>query len=228
MPLPPSLYLLYFGRNRSSPQELNRHGSTLSLACPWQRRSQCVRRSHPSEQLGQVRGACCVTGLERVSARSDGTLEPQMLRSLFHNKRSDHGKASSAALTSLPLSTSAVDVEEGRLCAVNGDTVFASIKKLDEMLPAMLDEFIGPVVTSDCIVPYKHILLIDEPTSGLDSTNTRHVWDILLHLRGTSTLFFSTHDMTEADVLADRVVGLTAGILVCNASPTYLKNIYGK
>ncbi|XP_075544089.1 uncharacterized protein LOC142578581 [Dermacentor variabilis] len=33
--------------------------------------------------------------------------------------------------------------------------------------------------------------------------------------------------MTEADVLADRVVGLTEGIVVCNASPNYLKSAYG-
>ncbi|XP_077520163.1 phospholipid-transporting ATPase ABCA3-like [Amblyomma americanum] len=77
------------------------------------------------------------------------------------------------------------------------------------------------------IIAKPKVVLIDEPTSGLDSSNTHSVWDILLHVRGTSTLFVATHDMTEADVLADRVVALTAGIVVCNASPNYLKNLYG-
>ncbi|KAH7976851.1 hypothetical protein HPB52_020635 [Rhipicephalus sanguineus] len=78
------------------------------------------------------------------------------------------------------------------------------------------------------IIAKPQIVLIDEPTSGLDSTSTRNVWDILLHVRGASTLLLSTHDMTEADVVADRIVALTTGIIVCNASPNYLKNIYGK
>ncbi|XP_065310004.2 phospholipid-transporting ATPase ABCA3-like isoform X2 [Dermacentor albipictus] len=77
------------------------------------------------------------------------------------------------------------------------------------------------------IIAKPKVVLIDEPTSGLDSTNTHNVWDILLQVRRASTLFLSTHDMTEADVLADRVVGLTAGIVVCNASPNYLKSAYG-
>ncbi|KAH8040521.1 hypothetical protein HPB51_011217 [Rhipicephalus microplus] len=71
------------------------------------------------------------------------------------------------------------------------------------------------------------VVLIDEPTSGLDRSNTRLVWDMLLRVRRTSALLISTHDMTEADVLADRVIGLTEGTVVCNASPTYLKSLYG-
>ncbi|KAH7975581.1 hypothetical protein HPB52_003531 [Rhipicephalus sanguineus] len=62
------------------------------------------------------------------------------------------------------------------------------------------------------IIAKPQIVLIDEPTSGLDSTSTRNVWDILLHVRGASTLLLSTHDMTEADVVADRIVALTAGV----------------
>ncbi|KAL3206497.1 hypothetical protein MRX96_040002 [Rhipicephalus microplus] len=71
------------------------------------------------------------------------------------------------------------------------------------------------------------VVLIDDPTLGLDRSNTRLVWDTLLRVRPTSALLISTHDMTEADVLADRVIGLTKGTVVCNASPTYLKSLYG-
>ncbi|KAH7957051.1 hypothetical protein HPB52_014727 [Rhipicephalus sanguineus] len=75
--------------------------------------------------------------------------------------------------------------------------------------------------------PTTQVVLIDEPTSGLDRYNTQLVWDMLLSVRRASALLISTHDMTEADVLADRVVGLTEGVVVCNASPTYLKSLYG-
>ncbi|KAH7959387.1 hypothetical protein HPB49_010795 [Dermacentor silvarum] len=71
------------------------------------------------------------------------------------------------------------------------------------------------------------VIVIDEPTSGLDRYNTQLVWNMLLRVRRSSALLISTHDMTEADVLADRVVSLTQGIVVCNASPTHLKSIYG-
>ncbi|XP_050029035.3 phospholipid-transporting ATPase ABCA3-like [Dermacentor andersoni] len=72
------------------------------------------------------------------------------------------------------------------------------------------------------------VVLVDEPTSGLDRRNTHLVWHMLLQARRSSALLISTHDMTEADVLADRVVSLSQGIVVCNASPTHLKSIYGK
>ncbi|XP_077528078.1 ATP-binding cassette sub-family A member 17-like [Haemaphysalis longicornis] len=71
------------------------------------------------------------------------------------------------------------------------------------------------------------VVLIDEATSGLDQRNTRIIWDILLQSRGKNTVILTTHNMTEADVFAHRVVGLSAGTIVCNASPHYLKKIYG-
>ncbi|KAL1481280.1 hypothetical protein MTO96_015717 [Rhipicephalus appendiculatus] len=71
------------------------------------------------------------------------------------------------------------------------------------------------------------LVVLDEPTAGMHTLDAHGIWEILLHLRGTVSLFFSTHNMTEADVLADRVVCLSAGIVICNASPTHLKNVYG-
>ncbi|XP_075730799.1 phospholipid-transporting ATPase ABCA3-like [Rhipicephalus microplus] len=71
------------------------------------------------------------------------------------------------------------------------------------------------------------LVVLDEPTAGLHTPDAREIWEILMRLRGSVSLFFSTHNMTEADVLADRVVCLSAGIVICNASPTHLKNVYG-
>ncbi|XP_077512826.1 phospholipid-transporting ATPase ABCA3-like [Amblyomma americanum] len=71
------------------------------------------------------------------------------------------------------------------------------------------------------------LLIVDEPTSGLDPNSARSIWDLLLGVRISSTLLFSTHDMAEADVLADRVIALSSGTIVCNASPLYLKSTYG-
>ncbi|KAK8776231.1 hypothetical protein V5799_030425 [Amblyomma americanum] len=76
------------------------------------------------------------------------------------------------------------------------------------------------------LVP-SQLLIVDEPTSGLDPNSARSIWDLLLGVRISSTLLFSTHDMAEADVLADRVIALSSGTIVCNASPLYLKSTYG-
>ncbi|KAH8040525.1 hypothetical protein HPB51_011221 [Rhipicephalus microplus] len=84
-----------------------------------------------------------------------------------------------------------------------------------------------PADAMNPILFFMQVVLIDEPTSGLDRSNTRLVWDMPLRVRPTSALLISTHDMTEADVLADRVIGLTKGTVVCNASPTYLKSLLG-
>ncbi|KAH7935273.1 hypothetical protein HPB52_005596 [Rhipicephalus sanguineus] len=82
-------------------------------------------------------------------------------------------------------------------------------------------------VCSRTIVDIGLLVVLDEPTAGMKTEDAHGIWDILLRLRGKVSLFFSTHNMTEADVLADRVVCLSAGIVICNASPSHLKNVYG-
>ncbi|KPI94549.1 ATP-binding cassette sub-family A member 3 [Papilio xuthus] len=72
-----------------------------------------------------------------------------------------------------------------------------------------------------------NLLLLDEPTSGLDVEARREIWDILLTLRGHRTVIMSTHYMDEADILADRILGLHSGIIRCYATPEYLKKAIG-
>lgn len=59
------------------------------------------------------------------------------------------------------------------------------------------------------------VLLLDEPTSGLDPLVQRVVWDLLRReaSRGT-TVFFSSHVMSEVEVTCERVGVLRAGRLV--------------
>ncbi|WP_224449666.1 AAA family ATPase [Haloprofundus salilacus] len=50
------------------------------------------------------------------------------------------------------------------------------------------------------------LLFLDEPTGGLDPGNARNIKDMLLDLRAAgTTVFVTTHDMTVADQLCDRV-----------------------
>ncbi|KAM7298420.1 ATP-binding cassette sub-family A member 2-like [Ixodes scapularis] len=77
----------------------------------------------------------------------------------------------------------------------------------------------------------KHLLsqvvILDEPSAGLDTENKREIWDLLLGMRSKSTLIISTHDMEEADVLADRIIVMADGRALCGGSPAFLKKAYG-
>ena len=53
------------------------------------------------------------------------------------------------------------------------------------------------------------LLFLDEPTSGLDPVNARQIKDLLQRKRQEGmTIFLTTHNMTVADELCDRVAFL--------------------
>ncbi|MGB7957553.1 MAG: ATP-binding cassette domain-containing protein [Minisyncoccia bacterium] len=57
------------------------------------------------------------------------------------------------------------------------------------------------------------VLFLDEPTTGLDPIAQQSVWGHLSDLRSTmgTTIFFSTHNMEEADGVSDRVAIMNQG-----------------
>jgi len=57
------------------------------------------------------------------------------------------------------------------------------------------------------------VLFLDEPTTGLDPIAQQSVWEHLADLRKTmgTTIFFSTHNMEEADGVSDRVAVMNQG-----------------
>ena len=73
------------------------------------------------------------------------------------------------------------------------------------------------------------VLFLDEPTSGLDPVNARNIKDFILELRqqGT-TVFVTTHNMTVADELCDRVAFISDGNISVVDAPSTLKKQYGK
>lgn len=73
------------------------------------------------------------------------------------------------------------------------------------------------------------LLFLDEPTSGLDPVNARIIKDIVQDIRqqGT-TIFLTTHDMTVADQLSDRVAFMVDGQIELIDAPRTLKVKHGK
>jgi ABC-2 type transport system ATP-binding protein len=58
------------------------------------------------------------------------------------------------------------------------------------------------------------VVILDEPMSGLDPVGRREVRDIILDLRKQGrTVFFSTHILSDAEMLCDRVAVLASGKL---------------
>jgi ABC-2 type transport system ATP-binding protein len=59
-----------------------------------------------------------------------------------------------------------------------------------------------------------HVIFLDEPMSGLDPVGRREVRDIILDLKKQGrTVFFSTHILSDAEMLCDRVAVLVGGKL---------------
>ncbi|MHB1416023.1 MAG: ABC transporter ATP-binding protein [Chloroflexota bacterium] len=73
------------------------------------------------------------------------------------------------------------------------------------------------------------MLFLDEPTAGLDPVNARIVKDIINRLRQNGvTIFLTTHDMSVADELSDRVAFIVNGRIEMLDTPKALKLKYGK
>ncbi|XP_073435874.1 ABC-type organic anion transporter ABCA8-like [Dendrobates tinctorius] len=71
------------------------------------------------------------------------------------------------------------------------------------------------------------VLLLDEPTSGLDPFSRHQVWSTLQERKANRVILFSTQFMDEADILADRKVVLSRGMVKCVGSSWFLKRKWG-
>jgi ABC-2 type transport system ATP-binding protein len=71
------------------------------------------------------------------------------------------------------------------------------------------------------------LLMLDEPTSALDPMGRKEVLDMLLSLRGRTTVFFSTHILADVERICDTVAILDRGCVVAQAHIDELKARYG-
>jgi ABC-2 type transport system ATP-binding protein len=63
------------------------------------------------------------------------------------------------------------------------------------------------------------VLLLDEPTSAMDPQSAKLVRDAILDLRqGERTFLITTHNLTEAQILADRIAIIRHGRIVANGT----------
>lgn len=73
------------------------------------------------------------------------------------------------------------------------------------------------------------LLFLGEPTAGLDPLNARRIKDIIKTQKDAGkTIFLTTHDMSVADELCDRVAFIVDGKISLINSPAELKLQHGK
>jgi fluoroquinolone transport system ATP-binding protein len=73
------------------------------------------------------------------------------------------------------------------------------------------------------------LLFLDEPTSGLDPANARNIKEMIREEKDNgATVFLTTHNMTVADELCDRVAFIVDGEIRLVGSPRALKIQHGR
>ncbi|HEX6488750.1 MAG TPA: ABC transporter ATP-binding protein [Candidatus Dormibacteraeota bacterium] len=80
---------------------------------------------------------------------------------------------------------------------------------------------------AQALVNAPRLLILDEPTSALDPVGRKEVLEMLISLRGRTTVFFSTHILADVDRVCDSVAVLDQGRLLVQAPIEELKRRYG-
>jgi len=79
---------------------------------------------------------------------------------------------------------------------------------------------------AQAIIHDPKVVFLDEPMSGLDPVGRREVRDIILGLKKQGcTVFFSTHILSDAEMLCDRVAVLVNGKLQGTGAPEAIVSI---
>ena len=117
----------------------------------------------------------------------------------------------------------------GRLYSMDDALIQSRIDELAEMLDmtpflnrrceALSTGQTQKVSIARVILHDPKVLILDEPTMGLDIMTSRAILEFILHARGRGhSIIFSTHYMTEAEMLCDRVGLIHAGELLATGT----------
>lgn len=80
---------------------------------------------------------------------------------------------------------------------------------------------------AQALINAPRLLMLDEPTSALDPIGRKDVLDMIASLRGRTTIFFSTHILSDVERVCDTVAILDHGRVLTQAPIPELKARYG-
>ncbi len=103
---------------------------------------------------------------------------------------------------------------------------------LDEQRNARLNQLSGGQKRRVCfalaLVGNPDILFLDEPTTGLDIEARRRFWDQMnLQVIAGKTIILTTHNLEEADSLANRIIVINHGEIIADDTPEQIKRHVG-
>ncbi len=127
----------------------------------------------------------------------------------------------------------------GRLRGVSDSAIESRIEELerefdfsafaDELAEGYSHGMRQRIVIAAALLTRPKALLVDEPTVGLDPRSARRAKEAFLRLKeGGACIFMSTHTLSVAEELADRIAILDRGRLVACGTPGDLRLERGK
>ena len=101
--------------------------------------------------------------------------------------------------------------------------------RADDMVSRYSGGMMRRLEIAQALVNRPRILFLDEPSIGLDPNARRTISELVKKLRDEfdTTIFLTTHDMSEADLLCDRIGIMDKGRLITVGQPSQLKATVG-
>ena len=123
----------------------------------------------------------------------------------------------------------------GRICGLSGQKLKERVKEVMDRLDIwdlrnkMFYELSGGnrkrVEIAKVFVQQPKLAIFDEPTAQVDVIGKHVIWDMIKELRDEgSTVIIATNDMSEADMMSDRIGIMSRGRLVAVGAPEELKD----
>lgn len=81
---------------------------------------------------------------------------------------------------------------------------------------------------AQALLSHPKLLICDEPTSALDPVGRKEILDILQKIKGTTTVVFSTHILSDVERICDRVAVLHHGNIAISGTLSEIKTRHGK
>ncbi|MDD4203048.1 MAG: ABC transporter ATP-binding protein [Candidatus Omnitrophica bacterium] len=103
------------------------------------------------------------------------------------------------------------------------------LSKRNDLLKTFSKGMLQKVSFAQALINDPDLLILDEPTTGLDPIARMQMRDTLIELKNNGkTILFSSHELSEVELICDNIIILKSGQLVTQNSPANLVNKKGE
>ncbi|MDR1238385.1 MAG: ABC transporter ATP-binding protein [Propionibacteriaceae bacterium] len=81
---------------------------------------------------------------------------------------------------------------------------------------------------AQALLSHPALLICDEPTSALDPVGRKEILEILMKIKGSTTVIFSTHILSDVERICDRVAVLHNGGIAVSGTLSEIKALHGQ